>query len=110
MPSIARPGDGDQEGLRARYTHHLQEAYSKSILERFGMTDCKPTSTPGYGPELSNNQPEDTLLDEEETRRYQGIVWCLMYIAQVLRYDIMYATSQLARPMAKPSKKTHGGC
>ena len=27
-----------------------------------------------------------------------------MYIAQVLRYDIMYATGQLARPMAKPSK------
>ena len=48
------------------------------------MTDCKPTSTPGYGPELSNNQPEDTLLDEEETRRYQGIVRCLMYIAQVI--------------------------
>ena len=27
-----------------------------------------------------------------------------MYIAQVLRYVIMYATGQLARPMAKPSK------
>ncbi|CAB1113312.1 unnamed protein product [Ectocarpus sp. CCAP 1310/34] len=27
-----------------------------------------------------------------------------MYIAQVLRYDIMYATGHLARPMAKPSK------
>ena len=81
-----------------------QEAYGKSILERFGMSDCKPTSAPGYGPELSNNQPEDTLLDEEETRRDQGIVGCLMYIAQVLRY-ITYATSQLARPMAKPSKK-----
>ena len=39
-----------------------QEAYSKSTLEMFGMSDCKPTSTPGYGPELSNNQPEDTLL------------------------------------------------
>eukprot|EP00752_Nemacystus_decipiens_P015081 g13435.t1 len=82
-----------------------QEAYSKSILERFGMSNCKPTSTPGIGPELSNAQPEDTLLDEEETRRYQGIVGCLMYVAQVLRYDIMYATGQLARPMAKPSKK-----
>ena len=58
-----------------------QEAYSKSILERFGMSDCKPTSTPGYGPELSTKQPEDTLLDEEETRRYQGIVGCLMQIA-----------------------------
>ncbi|CAB1107843.1 unnamed protein product [Ectocarpus sp. CCAP 1310/34] len=81
-----------------------QEAYSKSILERFGMSECKPTSTPGYGSELSNKQPEDTLLGEEETRPYQGIVGCLMYIAQLLRYDIMYATSQLARPMAKPSK------
>ena len=68
-----------------------QEAYSKSILERFGMSDCKPTSTPGYGPELSNKQPEDTLLDEEETRRYQGIVGCLMHIAQGLRYDLIYS-------------------
>ena len=68
------------------------------------MSDCKPTSTPGYGPELSNKLPEDTLLDEEETRRYQGIVGCLMYIAQGLRYDLTYATGQLARPMSKPSK------
>eukprot|EP00752_Nemacystus_decipiens_P018060 g16192.t1 len=83
-----------------------QETYCKSILQRFGMSDCKPTSTPGYGSEISNIQPEDTLLDEEETRKYQGIVGSLMYITQVLRYDIMYATSQLARPMAKPSK-TH---
>ena len=51
-----------------------QEAYSKSILERFGMLDCKPTSTPGYGLELSNQHPEDILLEEQETRRYQGIV------------------------------------
>ena len=56
------------------------------------MSDCKPTSTPGYRPELSNKQTEDTLLDEEETRRYQGIVGCFMYIAQGLRYDLIYAT------------------
>ena len=68
------------------------------------MSDCKPTSTPGYGSEISNNQPEDTLLNEEETRKYQEIVRSLMYIAQVLRYDIMYATGQLTRPMAKLSK------
>ena len=66
------------------------------------MSDCKPTSTPDYGPELSNKQPEDTLLDEEETRCYQGIVGCLMYITQGLRYDLIYATGQLARPMSKP--------
>ncbi|CAB1113712.1 unnamed protein product [Ectocarpus sp. CCAP 1310/34] len=70
-----------------------QEAYCKSILERFGMSGSKPTSTPGYGSEISNNiQPEDTLLDEKETRKYQGIMGSLMYIALVLRYDIMCAT------------------
>ena len=78
-----------------------QEAYCKLILKWFVMSDCKPTSTPGYGSEISNNQPEDTPHNEEETRKYQGIVGSLMNIAQVLTYDIMYATGQLARPMAK---------
>ena len=82
----------------------FREAYCKSILERFGMSDCNPTSTPGYGCKISNNQPEVTRLNEEETSKYQGIVGSLLYIAQVLRYDIMYATGQLARPMANPSK------
>ena len=47
-----------------------QEAYSKSILERFGMSDCKPTSTPGYGLELSNNQ-QRTL---RWTRRKRDVI------------------------------------
>ena len=46
------------------------EAYSKSILDRFGMSDCKPTSTPGYGPELSNNQ-QGTLC---WTRRKRDVI------------------------------------
>ena len=78
------------------------DACSKSILERFGISECKPTNTPGYGPELSNQQPEETLLDEERRKLYQGIVGCLKYVFRVLRYDIMYAFGQLARPMAKP--------
>lgn len=44
---------------------------------------------------------EDTL-DEGETRRHQGIVGCLMYLAQVLRYDITSATAQRGHPMGKP--------
>ena len=81
-----------------------QEAYSKSILERFGMSECNATSTMGYVTELSNQQPHETLLDEEEQKRYQGIVGRLIYVSQVLGYDIMYAVGQLARPMAKPRK------
>ena len=81
-----------------------QEDYSKSILERVGMSECKPTNTPRYGPEISNQQPDETLLDEEEKKRYQDIVGCLMYVSQVLRYDIMYAAGHLALPTAKPRK------
>ena len=55
-----------------------QEKYTKSILERFGMPDCKPSSTPGFGCELSTEQPEGTLLNKEETQRYQAIT-CLLY-------------------------------
>ena len=32
------------------------------------------------------------------------MVGCLMYIAQGLRYGLIYVTGQLARPMSKPSK------
>jgi len=81
-----------------------QENYTRSILEKFGMADCKPVSTPGFGQELSTNQPEQTLLNEEETQRFQAITGSVMYLAQITRYDVMYSTCQLARAMSKPSK------
>lgn len=80
-----------------------QKEYTKSVLKKFGFSDCKSTNTPGYGPELSNKQPEDTVLSAEDTQTYQSIVGCLIYLTN-LRYDIMYATGQLTRAMAKPSQ------
>ena len=61
-------------------------------------------STPGFGQELSTNQPEQTLLSEEETQRFQAITGSVMYLVQITRYDVMYSTCQLARAMSKPSK------
>jgi len=49
-------------------------------------------------------QPEATLLGKVDTQRYQAIVGSVMYLAQVTRYDIMYACRQLARALSKPSK------
>ena len=74
------------------------------IRDRFGMADCKPSSTPGFGSELSTKQPEGTLLNKEETQRYQAITGSVMYLAQITRYDVMYSSGQLARAMSKPSK------
>ena len=80
-----------------------QEEYTKSILERFGVANCKPV-TPGFGSERSTKQPEETLLSKEETQRYQAITGAVMDLTQILRYDIMYSSGQLARVMSKPSK------
>ena len=34
-----------------------QEHYVNTLLERFGMQEANPVSTPGYGAEISTNQP-----------------------------------------------------
>ena len=85
-----------------------QKDYTEDILERYGMTNCNVAFTPGVGPEISLDQPVDGLLDEQGKQRYQSITGALMYLAQISRYDILYAVNQLARAMSKPSKAHMG--
>ena len=47
------------------------------VIERFGMKGCNLAYTPGVGPELSPNQSEEKLLDEEGKKRYQPITGVL---------------------------------
>ena len=68
------------------------------------MEGCNSAYTPGVGPELSLNQLQEKLLNEEEKRWYQGITGAVMYLAQITRYDILYAVNQLARAMSEPAK------
>ena len=72
------------------------------MIERFGMKGCNPAFTPGVAPELSLNQPEEKLLDEETKKRYKTITGAVMYLGQVSRYDILFSVNQLARAMSKP--------
>ena len=63
-----------------------------SILQRFGMHDCNPVSTPSYGAELSLDQPADSLLDEDGIKAYQFLAGCLLHVLE------------LTRTTSKPSK------
>ena len=81
-----------------------QGQYTKSILERFDMANCNPVYTPRVGTELSLNQPAEKLLSKEDRHQFQAITGSVMYLAQVIRYDIMYAVNQLSKAMSKPSK------
>ena len=93
---------------RETKTSTISQEYTKSILERFGMANCKPVGTPGFGSELSTEQPEETLLSNEETQRYQAITGSVMYLAQILRYDIMYSSGQLACALSRLAKEHMG--
>ena len=75
-----------------------------NILERFGMQDVNAAHTPGYGPELSAEQPEDKLLGAEATKLYQSITGSLLYLAQCTRCDLCYTVSQLTRACSKPAE------
>ena len=73
------------------------------------MKGCNPAYTPGVGPELSLNHPEENLLDEEDKKRcYQFITAAAMYLGQVSRYDILFVVNQLVRAISKPSKDNMG--
>lgn len=63
-----------------------------NIFGRFGMKDCNPVHTPRYGSELSNEQPEETLLlGATATNLYPGIVGLFVYLAQCARHDMCYS-------------------
>ena len=70
-----------------------QASYAVSILEPYGMPKSNPVSTPGSGPELSNNCEEGDVLDATDIKLYQTIVESAQYLAQVTRYDIAYTVN-----------------
>ena len=67
------------------------------------MQDCNSVHTPGYGPELSEEQPKVKLLGAQGVKFYQAIMGSVLYLAQVTRYDICYAVNQLTRASSKPA-------
>ena len=82
-----------------------QHKYLKSMLERFGMTNCKPIATP-----LEATYHQRT--DEEEAfdkNLYQQAIGCLTYISTATRPDISAAVGVLSSYMSNPSKEHWNG-
>ena len=59
-----------------------QTDYVENLLERFEMQNANVAYTPGYGQELSSEQPEDKLLGAQGIKLYQSITGGLLYLAQ----------------------------
>lgn len=78
-----------------------QKAYTKKILDRFQMSDCKPAPIPIV------KESETQLAGKAESSRdkfsYREAVGALMYLMTATRPDIAYAVSKASRTLENPT-------
>lgn len=98
-----------QEFLRMRINRHGrtikidQCAYLDTVLERFGMTNCKPKTTPlpeGYMP-----MAHEGAVNPARRQRFQTVIGSLLYLMLGTRPDIAFAVTKLAQHSANPSEE-----
>jgi len=86
-----------------------QEKYIEKLLEKFGMTDCKPLSTPCA--EKSTFSKNDCPADGSEeqfsmvNKNYRGLIGAINYLANTSRPDLAYIAHCLSRFVSNPGEK-----
>ena len=78
-----------------------QEKYLENVLNRFGMQDSKPVSTPLENGKIFHKRTNDEKPFDKET--YQQAIGCLTYVSIATRPDIAAAVGILSQYMADPS-------
>ena len=78
-----------------------QTKYIETLLQRFGLEDCKPIATPmETGLRLSLHDAGNAF----DVVLYQQVVGCLIYVC-ITRPDVQFAVSQMSRFMHSPGTK-----
>ena len=88
-----------QRDRSKRQIYLSQEEYILKTLKAFGMEDCKPIATPMADAKVLHG----TALDLQETKQYQRLVGCLLYIMHGTRPDIAYPVIRLSQHAAHPN-------
>ena len=70
-----------------------QRGYLERLLNRFGMSECKPVNTPMEA--KFNESEESSNLGENVP--YRELMGCLLYVTQTTRPDLCYAVNYLSR-------------
>ena len=80
-----------------------QPAYIEKLLNKFGMQDAKPVSTPvDTSVNIIKATDNDDCVDQQ---LYQSAIGSLLYLSVGTRPDITYAVSNLTRFSAMPTKQ-----
>ena len=79
-----------------------QSIYVSKMLNRFGLNDAKPVTSPCDPSFVNNIHVDSDLL--EDPREYRELVGSLIYLMIATRPDISYVVTKLSQFMAKPNK------
>jgi hypothetical protein len=79
-----------------------QRTYALDILDRFGLKDCRPLSTP-MQPNLQLNKDEDAPMNPILRHRYLQLIGSLMYLMLGTRPDLCHAIGYLSRFSSNPN-------
>ena len=79
-----------------------QSVYTRNVLEKLGMADSKPMSTPA---DVSTKLVKGDDSDKVDKAEYQSMVGGLLYLSTRTRPDIAYAVSNVSKFSAEPTTK-----
>ena len=79
-----------------------QEGYARKILHRFGMSECKPVSTPIPKESIQSGKVSENDSNQELHFPYRQAVGALMYLMTGTRPDIAYAVGVASRCLENP--------
>jgi Reverse transcriptase (RNA-dependent DNA polymerase) len=97
-----------QRNRKARTIALSQQQYVNTVLERFGMSDCKPVFTPmdtkvrPSADDPENNEVIRSMVIGGRETTYQSIVGSLMWLTLGTRLDLAYTTGVIGRYSANP--------
>ena len=74
-----------------------QTDYTTKLLEKHGMSECKPVART----DLTTLNEKEEAVDQQQ---YQSVVGSLMYLSVCTRPNIAYAVGTLARYSGKPRR------
>ena len=81
-----------------------QHLYLTDILNRFGMSECKPVATP-VEPGKKFTKSDDKEEDPCDIHMYQAAIGSLNYAAIATRPDLSVAVGMLSKYMNCPSNE-----
>lgn len=93
-------------GMEIKYSEKeitiSQERYIRTLLEKYGMSDCKPVATPIVSGQDKEHDSSDDVI---ETKNYQEIIGELLYLSNRTRPDITFAVNYLSQFNTRPEKR-----